>query len=490
MKQRLIKILLLSLLLTSTIAASSDYESNGFEEDMLGDITLEELQNFEHTIDVTSMALKTPLPPALLAIGLKSIKEPLWNNTKAPAGRDILYLLPYKITAVEYGGISVKMYFNMTDRLHVTANDLLNVAGNQDLIENFGLIPGSLSTQEVNQLLPLFMKMTFQERKTGFLIQSAFLKGPFTIQLHSSIGLAERNFWLNNRDADTIKAVFAAKFKGGGDFNEKEFYKIRIGMGDTRLKVGLNTINMTSFQTDVGFEAIIPTSRLSYTPKVKIGLAQTHFDDDKLATSALNTLRGVRDYLINPRLGNNGHFGLGCYLESKVGIFHEAAQLWMRCSYDVLFPGTEDRLFLFKKTLSPNDLSLRSSEATINDYVRQYVFPSSFKANVVPGGILNIVTAASMDLSKKWRWAFGYDFYAQQDELINQLYNTNVDLQSLRVEDAQSSSVVQHKVFTEIMWHKKTKNKDFGLGLGGDVTLASKGIGEDWTVYFKIASSF
>ncbi len=494
MKQWLKKIVLLSLLITSSLRAddSLDEVFDGFEEN-LGEISLDELQKFQNDNAINGMSLKMPLTAGQLAFGLVKIQEPLWKNTRAPAGRDILYLLPYKLTAVEYGGISVKLFYNMTPQMPVTAGDLLNISPN--LIENFGLIPGSISPQEAHQLMPLFLNMTLQERKAGFLIQSGFIKGPFTIQLHTSIGLGERNFWLNNRDADQIKAVFEAKF-GSSEFNEKEFYIIRYGMGDTRLKVGLNTINMTSFQNDLGFEVIIPTSAIGYTPKINIGIAQTEFEGEKLQASAVNTLRGVRDYLINPRLGI-GHFALGCYMESKVNIFHDMAQLWTRLSYDVLFPGIEDRLFLFKQTISLGELgkipitgNTPEEQAIVSQFVRENIFPSSLKSNVTPGGILNFVFAANIDLNKNWRWAFGYDFYAQQDELISKIYNTNTPIQALRVKDAESASVLQHKIFTEVMWHKKTKHKDFGVGLGGDVTISSKRIGEDWTVYFKVATSF
>jgi hypothetical protein len=40
------------------------------------------------------------------------------------------------------------------------------------------------------------------------------------------------------------------------------------------------------------------------------------------------------------------------------------------------------------------------------------------------------------------------------------------------------------------MYVKKRKRIDWGIGLGGDKTLASKGIGEDWTVYLKAVASF
>jgi hypothetical protein len=40
------------------------------------------------------------------------------------------------------------------------------------------------------------------------------------------------------------------------------------------------------------------------------------------------------------------------------------------------------------------------------------------------------------------------------------------------------------------MYLSKGKKWDWGLGIGGDKTVKSTGIGEDWTVYLKFVASF
>jgi hypothetical protein len=452
---------------------------------------------------------------------LREIKEPLWKNTKAPAGRDILYLLPYKITAIEYGGYAVNFFYNQTSDMRKTFDDLFNLEKTIGLVDFLGFVenflPENTPVESVEQLLPLFKKINIQERKTGFLFQGGVTKGPFSLQIQTSLQLGERNFWLSNQDRTEIEAVIDARDKEEskvknendviGDCNTtkdddseldiKELYRIRVGLGDTRFKFGLNTVNMTSFQNDVGAEVIIPTSKFAYTTKLNIGIARATFEMDDIERSAVTALRAIRDYLITPKLGN-GHFGLGVYMESKVDIFHDLAQLWMRISYDMLFSDIEDRIYLFKQTMKPQDLQPVIDDAVppaeqiriVNDYIRQYMFPSSFKSNVHPGGILNFVFAANTNLTKRWKWALGYDFYAQQEESITQLLNTNVSMQELRIQDAQSPSVYQHKIFTEFFYHNKKPRKDLGIGIGGDITISSRNIGEDWTVFFKVASSF
>jgi hypothetical protein len=124
-----------------------------------------------------------------------------------------------------------------------------------------------------------------------------------------------------------------------------------------------------------------------------------------------------------------------------------------------------------------------------SDFVKQYLFPSSYLTTVYPGGVFNGVLAASTDI-KKMRLSLGYDFYLQQSEKIKKIHNTNVTLEQLRVEDAQAPLVYQHKVFAEALYLKKFKRCNMAWGLGGDVTVASSGIGKDWTAYAKLTASF
>jgi hypothetical protein len=467
------------------------------------DAQLAAIQQYEdqHIDELTATRAVTP---SQLALALSQIKEPLWKNTKPPAGRDILYLLPHKITAIEYGGIAANVFFNMTNDMKVTIHDTFSEP-QIDRITNF--LPAAtpsfpISEEAIQQLLPLFKKLTIQERKFGVLFQGGLVRGPYTAQLNTSIQLGARNFWLSERDQraieDIIKNQYSSKSSGGGSvarpkFNDREMYIINIGLGDTRLKLGLNALNMTSLQIDVGIESIVPTSSFS-SPTLKSGIPHVaDYDGDaneEVMKHAVDVLRTIRDHLVSPRLGNGGHYGLGCYLESKIGMFHELVQLWARASYDVLFPGDEDRLFMFKKTMTPDDVLNSPSKEKNNTYVREYMLPSALSTSVCPGGVMNFVAEANINFTKRLIFALGYDFYAQQEEQIKKLHNAPVNIQSLLIEEAQLPSVYQHKVFSEVFYHNKKLKKDVGVGLGGDFTVASRHIGQDWTLYLKLAASF
>jgi len=484
----------------SFIRADDDAHADAHADDFIIDIDqqIDEYEKmFKQPCDPDN---NTPPNPDNVLMALAVIKSPLWKHTMAPVGRDILYLLPHKITALEYGGIACNLFFNMTNRMQVDAGNLLQVEGaiDQELLNSFlEIYFQNASPEDISGLIPLFKKMTIQERKGGLLVQGGFNRGPFTIQVNTSLQFSERNFWLDKQDQQDVKELIQ-RITGqeGALFDEREGYRIKYGMGDTRVKFGVNTINMTSIQMDVGLETILPTSRFSHTHQLKSKLGNIE-NVDELQDSAVSILKSVRDYLIDPRLGG-GNFGVGCYLESKIGLFHDVVQMWMRLSYDKFSSRREDRLIMFKQVLQPSDIkgAMDSKNPAfktefIENFLMQYVFPPSFNVTVQPGGVLNFVTSMSVDFSKRWRYALGYDFYAQQQEHIRKIHKTCVSFQDLRIEDAESDSASQHKIFSELMYYlKKRDYADMSIGLGGDVTIASKGIGRDWTVYFKFAASF
>jgi len=475
------------------IDQGTDQEDTSFDDFI---IDFDHVKQEEEDLKLSMMTRNPDLDHIILALNL--IKSPLWRHTKAPVGRDILYLLPHKITALEHGGIACNLFFNMTNRMQVDAGNLIQIESiNQELLQTLlNAFFENIPARDILGLIPIFRQMTIQERKGGLLLQGGFNRGPFTIQFNTSLQFSERNFWLDKKAQQEIRdLVERITNTKEAAFDDSEGYRIKYGMGDTRIKLGVNTINATSFQMDVGIESIIPTSCFSHTPKLKSTLGKVESIDD-LQKSAIGVLRNVRDFLLDPHLGNNGHFGVGCYVESKVGLFHDFAQLWMRLSYDRFFAGKENRLIMVKPTLTiadapPNTAPVGAKSEFIKNFLMQYVFPPAFRVTVQPGGVLNFVTSVSFDFSRRWRYALGYDFYAQQRESIRTVHSSLFYPADLQIELAESVSARQHKIFTELMYYlKKREYADMSFGAGGDMTVASTGIGQDWTVYLKFAASF
>ncbi|MBD3231844.1 hypothetical protein GF322_04245 [Candidatus Dependentiae bacterium] len=421
---------------------------------------------------------------------VQKIEAPLWLITKPPRGRDALYLIPQRLNAIEYGGLVFNIFYNYTDDMAMRPNEIFNLEINQPALEEFiKALNKSLTSQEASSVIPLFKNFTLQERKAGALIQGGFYSGPFIFQLNTSLQFAERNFWLTQKEQNRLKSLFS---ETGDSLDTKEFYKTKFGMGDTRLKLGLNTLNMSNFQMDIGFEGIVPTSIISSIPRLQsYSINLENFEDD-LPT----VLYSIRDNLINPRIGNGGHFGLGCYMEAKVDLFHDAIQLWNRISFDNFFTAQEDRLILSAQTIPPpaqdlaNFLNVISSSEGRTEFIKQYIFPPPYRVSVKPGSIINYVLNATFEPGKNIGFGIGYDYYGQQEEHIEKIYTENIDPNTLRLSDAELINAQQHKIFGEINYSKSQKNWKLVTALGGDYTFSAKNMGNDWTIFIRIGGSF
>lgn len=428
------------------------------------------------------------------------LHEPLWSTTKPEKGRDILYLMPSKITSIEYGGGSCNVFFNMTPQMHLTGSNLLNIdqVDAKKLGELLAAHPidAIKDPHKVGILLPFIKKISIQERKIGPYFQAGLAHKAFMLQFHTSIQLGERNFWLNKNDLNELKELNQLIFGDSQEYDENNLYRIRIGLGDTRVKLGLNTLNAKNLQTDVGLECIIPTSRSSKKIIPSPNIDEQATDDTRVFDTAVNSLLTIRDYLLTPEIGNGGHFGLGFYLESKANLFKGLAELITRCSFDKFFDAEEQRLMLQKKTVTPNDLLAAGglvdpdAQRLVVNFAKQYLLPQPYNVNVEPGGIFNGIMILHIPY-KKWNFRYGYDFYYQQAERFKHINASRDELPLLNSDLARVGTVIQHKISSETTYRiKNFNNINLDIGFGGDTTLSAHNIGKDWTIYLKFASEF
>ncbi|MCF7799743.1 hypothetical protein K9L05_02960 [Candidatus Babeliales bacterium] len=458
------------------------------------DINLDEIKNLNDQISIQTKANPNILVNLIDVVA--NIQTPLWSNTKPPKGRDALYLIPVKLTAIEYGGILLNLFFNNTNKMDFSIDEALKLTDNQAAIDALekvisDLMQENMTSGEVSSVIPLFKKISIQERKAGALLQAGFITGPFTFQLNTSFQVAERNFWLSFKDQEQLANMFQGD---GTTFNIDEAYILKYGMGDTRLKAGLNTLNMSSFKLDLGLEGILPTSLISNVPHLK----GYNINLENFENTFPDVLRSVRDNLLYPRLGNGGHFGLGCYTEGKLDLFHSLIQVWLRASFDNLFAAKEDRLIASKQTLTtPIAITDLLDEKTMTKFLKEFVFPPAYKVTVKPGGIFSFILAPTVNISKHWNIGFGYDYYSQQQEYFESVTDTtakdddpDIQASSLRIEDAEQPFSSQHKIFLEANYIKKYKKTDFNFGFGGDYTIASHNMGQDWTLFLRFGTSF
>jgi hypothetical protein len=480
MKKKLKKILtLLTCLFLFNVINTNLYADDFHDFDSM-DIDFDLLDDYQSN-NVPTRAASDIYDRLLDVIAL--VDEPLWNKTKPPKGRDTLYLIPHRISSLEYGGLIANFFFNYTPNMGFSIDEVLRLDENGQALDLLTLeLIENLNAQEASSLIPLFKKLTIQERKIGALIQLGFILNSFRLELDSSLQFSERNFWLSNADQARIKEMFSGT---DSTFDDSELYKYKFGMGDTRIKLGLNTLNTSNFQLDVGLEGIIPTSKISTGARFK----QYVIDLDNLKDDIPDILRSIRDNLLTPQLGNFGHFGLGCYFESKIDLFHNNFHIWNRLSFDNLFSAKEDRLIPSKKTFDGFVDVATGSDEEKTLFIKEFILPPSYRVKIEPGDIVNFVTTLSFDFNKNSRFSIGYDYYYQQKEHFETVY-TIENLNSLDLNAAISESASQHKIFAETNYTKKQRSWDLILGLGGDYTISNENLGYDWTIFLRVGAAF
>lgn len=130
----------------------------------------------------------------------KKINTPIWRITNPPKGRDTLYLIPQRLSAIEYGGLALNLFFNYTPKMNFSPDETLKLDENKEALDAIvNLLSTMLSAEEASSLIPLFKKFTIQERKVGALLQLGILVNAITFQINTALQYAERNFWLDQK---------------------------------------------------------------------------------------------------------------------------------------------------------------------------------------------------------------------------------------------------------------------------------------------------
>jgi hypothetical protein len=415
-----------------------------------------------------------------------SVKEfKLWQRTGGFRSRDPLYLIPSRELACDCDkiGLSCHLFFNRSATHPLHPNMVLNSEATSLLLDfaNGGMLTNAQlrSMDNILRILPYMDQITTQEHRVGGMFQFGFNYGRWIFKLDTLLMCAEKNFWA--KDKGIRKELMKGTSAG-------EAYRVRFGLGDTRLKVGYKLFNSDKIKLALGVNGILPTSRFfrkdpSTVIKTKAGDKRQQLLDDLLDVN--------RYLMIEPRLGT-GHWGLGLFADTRIALIKDTLDIWGRVSYDHLFDGKENRFMPSNKKLQVRDLSnLLASDTVPSDFPIADAFPQLVNATVSPGDIFNTTVGLDYKFCKNWKIGVGYDFYMQQAEKIRRISaDPNVDTSLLAIDDAIASRVIQHKIFGDIGYTKKGRSIDLNFSVGGDMTVARQNVARDWTVFAKVGIKF
>jgi hypothetical protein len=476
---------------------STPATDKGYIENEQGDIEFFDIENMGDLPDddfdagktrgISDVAQTFLTDPGIAAFVVENLPEGgLWNIIRRPRGRDPLY---FGFPFYDWNrSLPFTYFYNKTDRLPITTGKVFNLnfssSAEQTFLSFLGGFYGADSATEIFSLVPFIARMSVEERKTGLRLYPQFTRGALVLRADTTLFLSERNLITNPEDEARIRQIVTNNFGRNAlsSFEEeREAARILVGIGDTRLRLGLTMVDQQRAKVQFGLS--------SYIPSANGVMLDGKFKKPKRSEFSLfglgDTFEDIRSIFLQPELGNYGHFGLGFYFDSSFKFFKERLEAKTAAIYETFFNSDEQRLIMKRQTISPQQY-VKDSANLAGDFFDQYFLPRKYTVSVRPGNIFHLINYGKLSVGKV-KFGLGYDYYLQQREEFQKIKNPEEDPTSLAIYNAASPEGIAHKALFGMHYGFRWGKTPIDLGLGGDYTFATnKHLGKDWTAHGSI----
>ncbi len=379
---------------------------------------------------------------------------------------------------------------------------------------------------QVSRILTLFESIFLEERKVGGMFE--FIKDTPHWTFSGRVPFLYTEHNLNMPEEDREKVERDPFFAGDG-FDEMAFARQhlisdRIGIGDLRLNYEYLLIDNHAQIFSLGAKATIPTAfafkKGLYGSRFPATTPDPDFDlytdllKPALSTDADNNIPLAQQNIINfgyqvmDRLsaivleapsGNNHHLGIGIFTHNKM-IFSPHWSLEGITSAEILLPAHEHRFFILNTDVAAfnafdwNDISpatgqLQAKLDFLNKQFIQKFFPTMYNVLVFPGLIFQSTTGLFYK-GRRADLAVGTDLYWRTKERFMSVdAPAQVKATLLDYKTARTRYALQSSLWMLIEKHASV-NSSWKLGVKGEVTSNSFGIGEDWAASLLIQKEF
>jgi hypothetical protein len=443
---------------------------------------------------------------------------------------------PYNFSAFPFYNQTGKMFFSRTS----SSLDSYIDFGQEGFIGTIIKIiqekakQANFQIEDINEILPLFTKIKLQERRAGGCFTFDFLKDCWSFRAAMPLYYLERNFFLTNAEIDAIsQAPYIRDLSAGandvsvrnllmrhlvsdkitflGDVRLQALYEAPLNECVTLRLGGLVTLP-TAFPLKKGIMGgpfckskkfnTVDTERIMFlackliTQLVDTGSANPVDKEqlkDILNDLAFNVLDSLSAKVVEMPLSNG--FNLGPIFEFEYN-FDNRLQFLSQFFVKGFLPRKEVRFFIDK--LNPNDFinsvppdctpeKARAIYAFYSQVLTDSLYLSPFKVKVYPGIIFQNTSLLRYTVGCA-NLFFGYDFWWQAKERIK--FYEEKPKQPILFRQALNPSIMQQKIFGGFSVSTPYCSGELSLGLRGDLTVFSKGIGKDFSLAFELGYSF
>jgi hypothetical protein len=444
--------------------------------------------------------------------------------------------------------VGTHFFWNKTNRCNFTSHSscISSYVGfvEPSLIEK--LTPTAKRFKDFNidpiSLFPLFQNMTVEERRIGLMMHMERQWRITTLDILVPLYYLERNFFLTDKEVDVVEKKLGKASEDDQEmFARKHMVSDKLGLGDTRIYLDVRALEHPTFNLRFGALTTLPTAvafkrglygkdfcknsgrpHFSFTELFDLGTSGVSTDKDKAAKIGeefvLGTLDTLAANLLTTGLGNNRHFSIGIFGQPSTQLCRWLSRPWAehffmkgKLSLEYFFPAQETRLFVecFNKD-EFNALGLnRSPEVIIAQakadpaYAQQVLEflqnkfidkmnPFAFCTTVRPGLIFHWTSSFFFE-GIRWGFYFGTDTWVQLQEKLYNIKVTPVDgrpTNPLDVAKATKPFAFQAKVHGALFYKTKRETCDWIISLHADNTVASSGIGKDYSVSLNFEANF
>jgi len=380
---------------------------------------------------------------------------------------------------------------------------------------------------DVEKIFNLFENMTVQERQAGFMLHFMKRWHNTTFRIFAPLYYFENNFSLTKREQDAV----AEEFGRLSPEEEKEFRKDhficdKIGMGDTRIEIDQQILKRPALTLRLGGQATIPTaftwgagfqgstfSKPSTLPTFNLDPLFNAFENPSEQTEAqafnslsnflLDSFDRLAANLLDTKLGNNRHLGVGAYVRTKTPLrayinnpFAEKIKLTNRISVELFLPATEKRFYINKINETAfnehnfEDLSQAAENLLfLEEQMIERLFLRAFNTKIRPGAIFRWTNNICYS-GIRHGFNLGTDFWIQDKDVFKSIQASQKTINELNLPQAKPPFGEQWKVFGGVVFKHKTALNTCFISLNGDITMNNKGIGQDWGLSLNFEASF
>jgi len=412
------------------------------------------------------------------------------------------------------------------------------------LFPHASLIDDLLDQTNINRLMNLFRNFTVQQRRIGAMMHAWRQWQRFEIRMFLPLYYLERNLFATPAEQAALEEEFGAADPDTQEKMQKNFLiSDKFGLGDFRFEADYAVYKSDDFTARVGALTTIPTAvaftegimgssfidenktQPTFDLQAVFDLIPENFDINSITEADkqkaldlvigdicknkkglfLGALSRMSAMLLDTKLGNDGHFGIGILVRARTLLSSFLYQFeWAKrfsfnnkLSLEYLAPANEIRFFAYRNQLSDftsRDFSSNDSdvqEANLKFIESELVnkfYPFAIRTKVQPGIIFRWVSRYCW-CGDVWDITVGSDFWLQTQEKFNDLC-TSQNLARLDIQNGKKPFAYQGKLFASfaLKWARPTHT--WHVGLNAEGTTWNEGIGEDWTVSLNIEANF